>query len=125
MVNGERVKQAREFRGWTQAELAKRVGITQSAIAQIEAGMVQPSEATFADLVAVTRFLTAFFHQGSPPDVPLGTLLFRARAATTATERMQVHRHAQVLIEIAREMFTKVQTLPMNIPRLIGTLEEP
>lgn len=39
----ERVRQAREGRGLTQAELAARIGSTQPAVARLEAGGVMPS----------------------------------------------------------------------------------
>ena len=39
----ERVRQAREGRGLTQAELAARIGSTQPALARLEAGGVTPN----------------------------------------------------------------------------------
>lgn len=39
----ERVREAREQRGVTQAELAARIGSTQPAIARLEAGGITPS----------------------------------------------------------------------------------
>jgi len=38
MEPGEKIRSAREARGWSQADLGKRVGITQPAIKKIEAG---------------------------------------------------------------------------------------
>ena len=38
VIRGERVKQARELKVMTQAALAKAVGVSQAAIAQIESG---------------------------------------------------------------------------------------
>lgn len=42
MINGDRIKQAREIRGWTQKQLAERIGIKQTTISQIESGVLQP-----------------------------------------------------------------------------------
>ena len=42
----ERVRQAREGRGMTQAELAARIGSTQPALARLEAGGVTPNLGT-------------------------------------------------------------------------------
>lgn len=39
---GEQVRDLRESRGMTQAELARRIGSTQPAIARLEAGGVEP-----------------------------------------------------------------------------------
>jgi transcriptional regulator with XRE-family HTH domain len=44
MINGERVKQAREFKGLTQKQLAEDIGVHPSEIAQIETGRVIPGE---------------------------------------------------------------------------------
>ena len=40
---GEKVRNLRETRGWSQAELAKRAGITKSAISTYEQGIRTPS----------------------------------------------------------------------------------
>lgn len=40
---GQRVKKLRESRGWSQGELAKRAGVTRSAISTYEQGLRTPS----------------------------------------------------------------------------------
>lgn len=35
---GEKVREAREMRGWTQAELAERLGIDHTGVSHLEAG---------------------------------------------------------------------------------------
>jgi transcriptional regulator with XRE-family HTH domain len=44
MDTGERIKLARESRGWSQADLARRVGVSQPAIKKIESGETRQSK---------------------------------------------------------------------------------
>ena len=49
---GEEVRRLREERGWSQRELAERMGATQSVIARLEAGGVVPTIATLDRVAA-------------------------------------------------------------------------
>ena len=44
MIYGSRIRQARELRGLTQEQLAKRVGRDQSLIAHVESGFKEASD---------------------------------------------------------------------------------
>ncbi len=117
MISAERLKMAREMRGWTQAELARRAKVTQSTIAQLEGGRIQPTNELQEALAIQLGFLPSFFEQDQPIDFPLGSLLFRRRAAMTATEEKQTHRHGQLLFEIAKRWSSRVKLPPVIIPR--------
>ena len=56
MFNGNRLRQARELRLLTQTELARRVGKSQAAIANIEGSFNLPSPELVAALAHHTRF---------------------------------------------------------------------
>lgn len=49
---GKKVREAREARGWTQAELAERAGMKQHAISRFEAGDVVPTLTTLDRIAA-------------------------------------------------------------------------
>jgi len=51
MTLAEQVKAARKDRNWTQAEIAKRCGVTLRTIQRIEKGEVTPSAYTLGKLV--------------------------------------------------------------------------
>ena len=51
MKGHELIQQARRRRGWSQAELARRLGTSQSAIARWERGFVSPTVKTLDRIV--------------------------------------------------------------------------
>jgi Zn-dependent peptidase ImmA (M78 family)/transcriptional regulator with XRE-family HTH domain len=119
MINGDRVRQAREFCGLTQTDLAARVGADQSMIALVEAGLRQPSSEMLASLAIQTGFPPAFFRQGYPPQFSVGSLLFRAQQSVTARQRSQAQRYGEIVYESAMRMASEVvATNPLRLPQL-------
>lgn len=117
---GSRIRQAREFRGLTQTDLARRCDVSQPMIAQCEAGMKPPSTQLLDAIALQTRFPPQFFRRPEYPDFPLGSLIFRARKAMTAKERDQVHRYGEVLYEGVAQLVDRVHFGPVRVPRLRG-----
>ena len=52
-MTAERIKALREARGWTQAELARRINITRNGVNSWEQGLSMPSPACLVDLSKV------------------------------------------------------------------------
>ncbi|MDP9454862.1 MAG: XRE family transcriptional regulator [Actinomycetota bacterium] len=122
MINGERVRQAREMRALTQTALAERVGMSQPYIAQVESGYLQPSKEVLEAVALQTGFPPAFFRQESTTNFPEGSLLFRARRSITATQRAQAHQYAKTIFEGVERMAEKLEVVPVRLPR---GLEDP
>jgi Zn-dependent peptidase ImmA (M78 family)/DNA-binding XRE family transcriptional regulator len=118
MINGERIRQARELRGFTQQGLAEQVGVNQSAIAQLEAGRTQPSPIVLQSISFATGFPASFFQQGNGPDFPLGSLLFRAHANISAQKKNQAWRYGELLNEVAEIMSARVEPRSLRLSRL-------
>ena len=116
MINGERIKQARELRGLTQTELARGIKTTQSTIAQIENGLILPSEIILQRIILKTGFPLSFFKQPTSVDFPLGSLLFRARASMTLHERNVARQYARTIFEVAEKMETHFEKIPSHLP---------
>jgi Zn-dependent peptidase ImmA (M78 family)/DNA-binding XRE family transcriptional regulator len=119
MINGERLRQARELCGFTQKRLAELVEVEQPLIAYIEGGQKQPSDRLLDAIALATGFPPPFFKQTSAPDFPAGSLLFRAHASVAKLKRAQAHRYAQVLFEAAAKMERGIKTLPLRLPRVM------
>ncbi len=118
MINPVRLQQARELRGWTQIALAWQVGVHPSAIAQLEAGRMQPSPEVLVAISQPTGFPPAFFTRPSRPSLPLGSLRFRARAAMTARQRRQSWWYAQTLYELMAQLAAQAELPAPRLPRL-------
>ena len=119
MIDGKRVRQVREFRGWTQTELAEKLSVTQGFVAKVENGSANAPEPFIIALVFQSGFSTAFFQRPAESDFPLGSLLFRSRAGMTEREQKSVHRHASMAYELVQRMLRKpsVKTVPVRVPR--------
>lgn len=118
MINGERVKQARQLRGLTQDKLGERIGVNQSSIAQIESGRIIPTDKVLQGIVLQTGFPLAFFKQPTSSEFPLGSLSYRSRASTTVRERSKAHQYAVIVYEVIKKMEPLLKsdinlTLPM------------
>ena len=67
MINYERLRQVREVRGLTQTELARLVGVNQSAIAAFEAGRKQPGSTAIGSHELTTGVPTCIFSTTERP----------------------------------------------------------
>lgn len=125
MIFGARVEQAREFRGSTQQQLADKLGVTQVAIARIEGGAMQPSEANALALSRSLGFPLSFFERDVPHHFAMGTLEFRARTSATAKAKKQAHQYASLVFEFAVSLAARLNIPTLRLPsRLPSDPEE-
>ena len=59
-MTAERIKALREARGWTQAELARRMNITRNGVNSWEQGLSMPSPTCLVDLAKVFSVSTDY-----------------------------------------------------------------
>lgn len=59
-MTAERIKALREARGWTQAELARRLSITRNGVNSWEQGLSMPSPACLVDLAKLFSISTDY-----------------------------------------------------------------
>ena len=77
MPIGERIRTRRLALGWTQEELARRLGVRQNVISRLESGTVQSPSVTLIRRLARTLNVTADYLVGMYDDEPddAGTLV--------------------------------------------------
>jgi transcriptional regulator with XRE-family HTH domain len=75
---GERLKEARLRRNWTQAQTAQKAGLSESSIKKVEAGSPRIMIAAYLSLLDVFGAPTAFDAVLAPGDDTLGEALARS-----------------------------------------------
>src|SRR5262249_41042074 len=118
MLNGDRVRQARELSGLTQSQLAEALRTDQPAIARIESGFLQPDESRIVALANETGFPRSFFFQPDGPLLPLGSLRYRAHASLLSKERTRAYRLAQLVFEIVARLLPRVKFASVRLPTI-------
>ena len=118
MIIGNRVKQARELRGWTQEKLAEKLGVSQPFISEVEKGTGSAPEEFVAGLVLQLGFPPSFFEQPPTDDFPLGSLLFRAHAVLAEGQLREIYRWAQTAYDLYNRMTSgrRVREVPLRVP---------
>jgi len=59
-VTADKIKALREAKGWTQAELSRRLGITRNGVNSWEQGLSMPSPSCLVDLARVLSVSTDY-----------------------------------------------------------------
>lgn len=116
MINGLRVKQAREICKLTQTELAHKVGVAQSTIAKMEVDVKGWPDEVVEAIALQTGFPVSFFHQGMGPEFSLGSLLFRCRASLSAADKTRIRQLGQLIFELEEKMAARTKPIELHLP---------
>lgn len=90
---GARVRLARAYNGWTQAELGERVGVTHQYIGYLETGHKSPTALTVEAIADATGFDASFFHHALVEEFRDEECHFRRRSTTPVSVRTRVLAH--------------------------------
>jgi len=101
LVSGERLRIAREFRGWTQAELAAETehALTPAAISQLETGKTRPSSRSLLAISDATGFPLDYFVRHGNDAEHAG--FFRSLRSAPARERRRALAWAHLLHDLS------------------------
>ncbi len=124
VVNGQRVKQAREQALMTQVDLARAIGVSQPMIAHIEQGLKQASSDLAERIAEVTRVKGEFLYRSSGPALSYGSMLFRARADVSARKFAQTHAIATNIFEMYLHMAERFELPPVSLRPISVTSPE-
>jgi len=118
-VNPEMVTLARESRGLTQGEAAKRIGISQGRLSKIEAGLAPAPDDVLSRIADVFHYPLGFFSLRDTLLGPgTGEFFHRKRQATPARTLRQLHATLNVRMINIGKLLQAVEIERDDIPRL-------
>jgi Zn-dependent peptidase ImmA (M78 family) len=90
------------------------VGKSQPAISAIEKG--KPASAEMVAAIAKqTQFAPWFFERGSLPDLPIGSLRYRKRAAARVRDDERIRAHVRQTVEVLDDLREKTPFVPVRV----------
>ena len=119
-MNGEHIRHAREFNGWTQAELAERLGVDQSAVAHLERGDFRPSAGLRERIPQALGFPPAFFERETVFSLPEGSLIYRRKARLAASELTRSYRLAWQACHVWRALSDRAGAPAEILPKRLN-----
>ena len=120
MINGLRIKQARELCKLTQSQLAHKVGVAQSTIAKMEVNVRDWPDEVIEAIALQTGFPVAFFHQGMGPEFSMGSLLFRCRASLSVADKTHIRQFGLLIFELEEKLAARTRPIELHLPSFQG-----
>jgi Zn-dependent peptidase ImmA (M78 family)/transcriptional regulator with XRE-family HTH domain len=117
-VYGERIKEAREIRGFSQTVLAELVNVKRQAISAFEKDKIKPAPETLFAISSVTGFPVPFFLNERPrgDGVRTAPISFRKKKAATKTARLQASQYENLFADIYYYIDHYLDFHPAKIP---------
>ncbi len=125
LFDGDRLRQARLFRGLRKVEVARALGLTPAVVSQYEQGRTRPSAATLAALSLQLGFPPEFFERGRPAvRIDQGQTHFRRLRSTTKLDRDRLVVRLELLAELLGRIEEHVRLPVVSIPSLVVDPED-
>ena len=114
---GERLKEAREARGFTGDALGDVVGVGRASISQYETGKASPQFDVLFKLASVLKMPVPFFLR--PPSCPeADNLFYRSMSGATKTDRLKARRRYVWLKEMTSYLRGYVRFPQVRVPQI-------
>jgi Zn-dependent peptidase ImmA (M78 family)/transcriptional regulator with XRE-family HTH domain len=117
-VYGERIREARSIRGFSQVVLAELVRVKRQAISAFEKDKIKPSPETLFAISSVTGFPIPFFLNERPrgDSVRTAPISFRKKASATKTAKMQAEEYEKIFADIYYYLDRHLEFHPARVP---------
>jgi Zn-dependent peptidase ImmA (M78 family)/DNA-binding XRE family transcriptional regulator len=113
----ERIKEAREAKGYTREALAEALGVTPQAIAQYESGQNAPGPEAMTKIIALTEQPPVFFTAARPSvRERFGTPFWRSLARMSRSDRLRIARRLEWSADIVAYIERFIELPRPNLP---------
>jgi Zn-dependent peptidase ImmA (M78 family)/transcriptional regulator with XRE-family HTH domain len=115
----ERIKEAREARGFTRETFADALGITPQAIAQYEVGQHSPGPEIMGKIIVLTAQPPAFFSAHRPSvRERFGTPYWRSLARMNRSDRLRIARRLEWCADVVAYIERFIELPPVKLPAI-------
>jgi Zn-dependent peptidase ImmA (M78 family)/DNA-binding XRE family transcriptional regulator len=123
-ICAERLTLAREFRGFSIADLAKSIGKSRQHVAAVENGSVRPGLDVLYAISSALEFPVRFLTKPEPLPVLSGTIHYRSMKAALASQRKQSEAWLKLLANEYAFLESAVNFPPVKLYSFTGNDEE-
>jgi Zn-dependent peptidase ImmA (M78 family)/transcriptional regulator with XRE-family HTH domain len=124
--NREALKEARLQKGWSQSELARRMGVSAEMISNLESGQRQPGADTLIQLCDKLEFPLAYFSSETNSGGKLeGVISFRSRASKTKRQNDCLNTWRKQAGRILKFINQYVNLPPVRLPHVVWSETDP
>ena len=124
--NGNRLKDARIFRGKSISSLSEECQITKQTLSQYENGSIKPEPNKLFTLSCALNFPIDYFYTEDTYSIEVGTTYFRSLLSTSKIDRSAQSKRLEFLAKIFDVLCEHIDFPILNIPsiRFSGTQDE-
>ncbi len=117
-VYGERIKEAREIKGYSQTTLAELLGVQNATVSAYEKNKINPSSEVLFQIASITQFPVTFFLNKRAHDQSIRSspVTFRKLTSATKVARTQGERYEDLVYDIFHSLSPYVSFTAPNVP---------
>ena len=124
--NGQRLKEARMYRGMTLEELKEKIGVSKQMISKYEQNISAPTPEILFSLLQALRFPKEFFYSSNKQNFAYGNSYFRSLLSTSKKDKQYQLSRVENIVSLRSFLEETVEFPEFELPDLsdIEALEE-
>lgn len=124
--NGQRVKEARLYRGMTLDELHGHIGVSKQMLSKYEQNLSTPTPEVLFSLIQALRFPKEYFYSSNSQNYAYGNSYFRSLLSTPKKDKLYQLSRVENIVSIRNFLEESIEFPKLSLPDLseVSSLEE-